>query len=190
MGAVDTAGLMTAEKFVSLPVPDHGRPWNLVDGEVVVNSASWRHQEAADTILVALRTWSQAAAGRGSAGSTIDVQVDERNVYAPDVWWYSADRLPSADAPAPYPMPDLAVEVRSPSTWRHDIGAKRVGYERHGLRELWLVDTEARTVLVFRRTRPGWDRFNISLELGESEALTSPLLPSFSLPVLEVFALD
>lgn len=190
MGAVSTVGLMTAEKFVKLPVPDHGRPWNLVDGEVVVNSASRQHQRAADTILVALTNWSRAAAGRGSAGSAIDVQVDERNVYAPDVWWYSAERLPAADAIAPYPMPDLAVEVRSPSTWRHDIGAKRAGYERHGLRELWLVDTEARTVLVSHRTRPGSDRFNLSLELGENEALTSPLLPSFSLPVFEIFALD
>jgi hypothetical protein len=24
-------------------------------------------------------------------------------------------------------------EVRSPSTWRHDIGAKKAGYERAGL---------------------------------------------------------
>ena len=50
-------------------------------------------------------------------------------------------------------MPDLAVEVRSPSTWRYDVGAKKDGYERHGLPELWLVDTEARSVLVYRRAR-------------------------------------
>ena len=44
-------------------------------------------------------------------------------------------------------MPDIAVEVRSPSTWRYDIGAKKSGYERRGLPELWLVDTRADEVL-------------------------------------------
>jgi hypothetical protein len=44
------------------------------------------------------------------------------NVFAPDVHWYAANRVPSADAGPPYPMPDL--------------GVKKTGYERHGLREL------------------------------------------------------
>ncbi len=190
MGAVGTTGLMTAEEFVALPEPDHGRPWNLVHGEVVVNSSSWDHQQAADAILVALRIWSREQPGRGNAGSVIDVQVDERNVYAPDVWWYAPERVLTSDAVAPYPMPDLAVEVRSSSTWRYDVGAKKDGYERTGLRELWLVDTEARSVLVYRRARPESARFDVALELTEGEALTSPLLPGFALAVREIFAVD
>lgn len=85
-------------------------------------------------------------------------------------------------------MPDLAVEVRSPSTWRFDIGAKKANYERHGLAELWLVDTAADVVLVFRRSVPDATRFDISLELTSADALTSPLLPGFSLLVGEIFA--
>jgi hypothetical protein len=38
-------------------------------------------------------------------------------------------------------LPDLAVEVRSPSTWRYDVGKKKATYERGGLPELWPVDT-------------------------------------------------
>lgn len=190
MAAVGAATPMSAELFIALPAPSHGRPWNLVDGEVVVNQASWDHQRAADTTLVALVGWTRAAAGRGTAGSPIDVQLDERNVYAPDVWWYASGRAPTAGAKAPYPMPDLAVEVRSPSTWRFDIGAKRHGYERHRLGELWLVDIESRTVLLFRRASRRSERFDVSLELGIDETLTSPLLPGFALTVGEVFARD
>ena len=86
-------------------------------------------------------------------------------------------------------MPDLAVEVRSPSTWRYDVGAKKDGYERHGLPELWLVDTEARSVLVYRRERAQSATFDVSLEVGAGEQLTSPLLPGFALPVDEIFSL-
>ena len=50
--------------------------------------------------------------------------------------------------------PDLAAEIRSASNWRYDLGAKKPGYERLGLPELWLVDTSRRTVLVYRRSGP------------------------------------
>ena len=79
-------------------------------------------------------------------------------------------------------MPDLVVEVRSPSTWRFDIGAKKDNYERYGVGELWLVDTAAYVVFVFRRSTPDAPRFDVSLEFGPGETLTS-LLPGFALAV-------
>ena len=66
---------------------------------------------------------------------------------------------------APYPVPDLAVEVRSPSTWRFDIGARRPTTSGYGAGELWLVDTAADVVFVFRRSLPTSPRFDVSLEL-------------------------
>jgi Uma2 family endonuclease len=106
--------------------------------------------------------WTRSGPDRGRARSPADVGLDERNVFAPDVHWYAANRVPSADAGPPYPMPDLAVEVRSPSTWHFDLGVKQTGYERHGLRELWLVDTVARTVLVYRRSTAGTSEFDVA----------------------------
>lgn len=190
MGAVGTSTLMTADEFVTLPEADRERPWNLVNGEVVVNGARWIHGQVANHILFALTVWLRAVAGRGSAGAPIDIAIDDRNVYAPDVSWYSAERVPRVDASAPYSMPDLAVEVRSPSTWRYDVGAKKDGYERFGLPELWLVDTEARSVLVYRRARPASATFDVSLEVTEGDTLTSSLLPGFAVGVGEIFALD
>jgi Uma2 family endonuclease len=187
MAAMPITQHMTAAEFVAAPVPDRGRPWNLVDGEVVVNEPTRLHNRVQRNVLVALEHWTRGGPGRGSAELPADVGVDERNVFAPDVLWYSVDRLPPGDAEAPYPMPTLAVEVRSPSTWHHDVGAKKAAYERHGLPELWLVDTVACTVLVCRRARPGDPTFGIELELGEGDHLSSPLLAGFALPVSDVF---
>lgn len=179
---------MTAVEFIAAPVSDHGRPWNLVEGEVVVNEPTWTHSSAQGEILFALELWTRAAAGRGRAGSAIDIGLDDRNVFAPDVRWYRESRVPDHDSLPPYPMPDLVVEVRSPSTWRYDIGAKRAGYERHGLPELWLVDTLAHTVLAYRRSDPVAPGFDVSLELGSDQDLSSPLLPGFVLGVGEIFS--
>ena len=102
--------------------------------------------------------------------------------------WYAAGRGPGRHDDRPYPVPDVAVEVRSPSTWRFDVGAKKANYESHGVAELWLVDTAADVVLVFRRSTAKAPHFDVSLELTASDTLSSPLLPGFSLPVGEIFA--
>ncbi len=67
------------------------------------------------------------------------------------------------------------------------MGAKKATYERAGLVELWLVDTEAATVLVYRRSFPGAPSFDVALELGAGDQVTSPLLPGFSVAVAEMF---
>jgi len=77
--------------------------------------------------------------------------------------------------------------VRSPSTWRYDIGAKKAGYERHGLPELWLVDTAAEEVLVFKRSTSKAPSFDVALELTREDTITSPLLPGFAFSVAELF---
>ena len=189
MDAVTATVEMTAAQFLALGLRPEGIVHQeLVEGELVVNEPSRLHNDSQFDVAFALKDWTRGAPKRGWAGLPLDVRLDDRNVYAPDIVWYRKGRVPGRSEPPPYPMPDLAVEVRSPSTWRFDIGAKKANYERYGLAELWLVDTAADVVLVFRRSEPDAPSFDVSLELMTEETLTSPLLPGFSLPVSEIFA--
>jgi len=52
---------------------------------------------------------------------------------------------------------------------------------------LWLVDTAADEVIVFRRSQPKAPACDVSLELARGDALTSPLLPGFALALDELF---
>ncbi|MCK9247551.1 MAG: Uma2 family endonuclease [Solirubrobacteraceae bacterium] len=61
-------------------------------------------------------------------------------------------------------------------------------YEERGTGELWLVDTKAQTVLVYRRSAPQVPTFDVELELGAGDALASPQLPGFALAVDGLFA--
>jgi Uma2 family endonuclease len=184
MDTMIVAQRMTAEEYMALP---EQRWTQLVDGELVVSQARKVHQELLGDIYVLLRAWTVAGEGRGQAVLPIDVSLDDGNVYAPDVLWYRAGRdLPPSDI-RPQPLPDIAAEIRSPSTWRYDVGAKKAAYERYGLPELWLVDTAASEILVFRRSNPQASAFDVSLELASGDALTSPLLPGFTLPVAGAF---
>jgi Uma2 family endonuclease len=189
MHAVSATAGMTATEFLALDLTERrSLRRELVDGEVVVNEPTWMHGRAQMVIASSLEAWTRAGLGQGRAGPPIDVRLDERNVHAPDIVWYRHGRAPGRDDPPPYPVPDLAVEVRSPSTWRYDIGSKKANYERYGVAELWLVDTAADVVLVFRRSQPKAPLFDVSLELGVGETLASPLLPGFALAIGEIFA--
>ncbi len=186
MEGVTVTRPMSAEEY--LATGDEERRTELIDGEVVVTGPSWRHERVIGHIRFALESWVRAKPGRRAVSGPIDVLVDERNVFSPDLLWYAEGRVPASDAPRPYALPDFAVEVGSPSTWRFDVGRKKGLYEAKGLPELWLVDTEADTVLVFRRSRADAPRFDVALERGRGGELTSPQLPGLSLFIDELFA--
>jgi len=187
MDSVTATRQITAAEFLAMPARTGAARRELIDGEIVVNQPTWRHNDAQIVIVEALLIWIRAADGRGRAGLPLDVELDDRNVHVPDVVWYRDGRVPALADEPPYPVPDLVVEVRSPSTWRYDIGAKKANYERHGAPELWLVDTAADAVLAFRRSSPDAAHFDISAELAVGGTLTSPQLPGFALPVGDIF---
>lgn len=185
MGA--TATRMTVEQYYAISV--EGDRKQLVDGTIVVNEPKLIHAELQARLLLALRAWTDGEPGRGVAFPPTDVTIDEHNLYAPDVVWIAEENRPPDLHRYPDRIPDVCVEIRSPGTWRYDVGPKRAGYERAGAAELWLVDDAAECVLVYRRSRRDSPVFDIALELRAGEELNSPQLPGFSLPIDELFGL-
>lgn len=187
MGAMPATQRMTADEYLALPYSEERRWIQLIEGELVVDVPLLLHQVVKNELLYALSSWIRAGAGRGMVTLPLDVKLDERNVFNPDLLWYPEEAAPDIRAVRPYPVPHLAVEIRSPSTWRYDIGAKKAAYERNGLRELWLVDTAASEVLIFRRSTPEASEFDVALELESGDTLSSPQLEGFELPLDELF---
>jgi len=185
-----TSTRLTADEYFALPpaaVHEAAQHTQLIDGEIVVTEAGLRHQRIALEICYLLMQWLRANPGHGEAGIPVDVHLDDSNVFAPDVWWVPEEARPKRDATRIVGPPALAVEVRSPSTWRYDLGVKKRTYERLGLAELWLVDTASDTVLVYRRSSPEAPVFDVELEVAVGESLTTPLLPGLGVDLAGLF---
>jgi Uma2 family endonuclease len=181
---------ITAERFLELV--DQGEfadRWvELIEGTLVFNQPLPIHAAVQVRLIGALQGWATSAPRRGLVLLSTSVVMDEYNVYGPDALWISEEHKPTdlyQRLPRP---PDLCAEVRSPSTWRFDIGAKKRVYEGGGLPELWLVDHISDQVFVFRRSKPRADHFDVALELGCGDTLTSPLLPGFALSLDQLFS--
>ena len=178
--------LLTADEYLATG-DERPRFTELINGEVIVNTPNLRHQRIAARVRFLLQLWCEESPGRGESPDSVDTRLDTGNVYAPDVWWVNEAHRPPRDASHLVGPPDLAVEVRSASTWRFDIGVKRETYERSGLPELWLVDTASNTILVFRRSTPESTTFDIAIEVGQGEKLESSQLPGLSLDITALF---
>ena len=76
-------------------------------------------------------------------GATLYLEED-REEYRPDMMVVcDRDKLKRKGV---YGAPDLVVEILSPSTAKNDKGHKKDAYERHGVREYWLVDPVNKSV--------------------------------------------
>lgn len=82
-------------------------------------------------------------------------------------------------------VPDLVVEVHSPGPHSRD---KRIEYEEYaqaGIPEYWMVDTDAKTIDVYRLNQAAYE-LNRHYSLGDQ--LASEQLPGFELNLIDVFA--
>ncbi len=114
-----------------------------------------------------------------------DVLLSNTDVVQPDILFVSNERehlLLGGDNVRG--GPDLVVEILSPSTAGRDRTVKRTLYARHGVREYWLVDPDAGTVMVLLLSD---DHFEVSGTYGEGETATSPILEGFSVSLDEIF---
>lgn len=178
---------MTADEFFALG--DELPPvTQLIDGALVMSTPSLRHQRVVAWLIHRFMSFAEARPGVGEMCIEVSTVIDEHNVYAPDVWWMPEERRLAGDERRLLTPPPLVAEVRSPSTWRYDVGTKLRHYEAAGVSEVWLIDTDAAVVLVFRRSSPEAASFDLSLELTTADDLSTPLIPGWSVGLAELFA--
>jgi Uma2 family endonuclease len=82
--------------------------------------------------------------------------------------------------------PDLVIEVTSPSTRRVDEKVKLEAYRDAGVREYWLVDPRARTVVIFGLS-PDGKGYSELQRIGAGETARSAVLAGFEVSVDGIF---
>ena len=112
------------------------------------------------------------------------IERDPDTVRAPDIAFFSIEKEPpGAETSRGYStaVPDLVVEVESPSDTLAAMREKALMWLRHGARMVWNVHPDSRTVDVYRPNRT-------IITLAEGDALDGyDAIPGFACGVSEVF---
>ena len=104
----------------------------------------------------------------------------------PDLVFIRAGEEPDENAQNFQGVPDLVVEVLSPSTRQYELGTKLGAYLEAGIPEVWFADPVAEKIRVHGLSE---DR-KLYLELGSGgrgESVASRMLPGLRIAVSEVF---
>ncbi len=146
---------VTVEEYLGMP--ETAAPHNLIEGRLYMSAAPTpRHQEIVLELATRLHQVAKEAGGRAYV-SPADYLLRDGTVVQPDVSFITATRLDIVQQRL-VGAPDIAIEVLSPGTRRFDRVRKLRTYEKNGVREVWLVDPDSQTVIVFFNAGTNWER--------------------------------
>jgi len=174
------AGPITVEEFEQLPlalVVNH----ELIDGELVDVSGNTPLHNLLRDLLVRLLGDHVERNGLGTVIAEQEYEFDQ-NVHGPHLSFFVPAKRGSLNLSARVQrfVPDLAIEIASPNDKFTAILQKCDRYRACGVQETWLISAETRRIFVSSGEHQRM--------LGEDDALTSPLLPGFSITLRQLIA--
>jgi len=167
--------------------PDDNNRYELIEGELFVSRAPrLPHQLVLQNLQVSLFNYLQRdpvgilVPGAGAVFSEYDAVIPDLVFVRHERW----DKIVASDKFVG--APDLVIEVLSPGTEnrQRDLLVKRQLYAKYGIEEYWIVDTENRSVLVFRLQEQTLEEVSV---LRDDDEITSPMLAGFHLKVSAIF---
>jgi Uma2 family endonuclease len=124
-----------------MALPDDGQRYEIVDGVLYMSpSPSDFHQETAYLIAYYLMTHVKFTGLGRVLGAPFDVKLAFKTVVQPDVLVYLQVHDEQIEQTLKERIPDLVIEVASPSTAKYDRRQKYHAYEQAGIREYWIVN--------------------------------------------------
>lgn len=171
-----------------LDLPDDGKRYEIIDGELYeLSSPLLRHAAAIMALIELLLPLVKGMGGKLYTAS-VDVRFAGADPVVPDIMALLPGGLGRRVRRGIEGPPDLLIEVLSPSNRAHDTVRKRALYARGGVREYWIVDPEAASIEIIGPD--GQTVEKVSAAAGALLHLRSPLLGELTTDAAEVFPRD
>jgi Uma2 family endonuclease len=168
-------------------MPESVLPTEYVNGEIIMApTPTVPHQLALSNLFYALRTFVQDKGLGRILPSPLDVVLPTGEVIQPDLFFLDikqAERMSAAKRVNV--VPTFLIEILSPSSVVHDAITKRELYERNGVREYWIVDTEKRSIAQHELRKKHY----ALTELAEGDTIKGVVLAGFEMNAGELIGL-
>jgi Uma2 family endonuclease len=180
---IDRSKEWTVDDFLQLEESD--TPCELINGELVMSPAPTPfHQNVSSNLNDFLK-----AEARKSGGfvffAPIDLYIDRKNVFQPDLVFISAEKKNIITERGIEGIPDLVVEIISPSNIFTDRNRKKRVYQQIGVREYWIVDPANHTLEIYRHDQADADIPH--LHVAKEGEVSSTVLTNLKFNLKEIF---
>jgi Uma2 family endonuclease len=144
------------------------------------------HQIVSLRIAAALLMHAESAGLGQVLQAPFDVILSRACIIQPDISFVEIGRSGLIGKTNLWGAPDIAIEVLSESTRDKDLRAKRNIYSHYRIKEYWIADPDARTIEVLSWSEWGYATAGV---YRAKQFLASPAIPTFRLPLREIFKL-
>lgn len=160
--------------------------YELLNGELVKKSApSALHQRISRRLLFKIESLVQEKGLGEIFYSPIDVFFDDYNAPQPDFVFVKKQRLEIVHLDnGIIGIPDLVVEILSPSSIKRDRFEKMEIYQRFKAPEYWIVDPANSSIEIYTLQK---DKLEITSFAAQEGAVQSPALGGWELEVKSIF---
>lgn len=169
-----------------LQLPDDGAKYEVIDGELYVTPApSLKHQSSSNRLCTAMTNYVDAHDLGYVYSSPVDVMLPTQAVpLEPDIVFVSKDHEEILGEDYIEGVPDLVVEILSPSNWPYDRRVKLRVYQDAGIPEYWILDYRAKTIEVLVLDE---GEYTLLGPWGLEETAVSRVLTGFEIAVRDVY---
>lgn len=170
-------------------LPDDGQRYEVIRGFLYVSPApSVVHQRTVGRLFRELDRFVSDHGLGEVLMAPLDVLLPRgiATPVQPDLVFFRTGNEPSANALNFQGVPDLVIEVLSPSSRRLDLGVKLAAFRDVGVPEAWFADPQARTILAYGLSEDGRSYVELNRDTA-GEAVVSRVLPDLRLEVSKVF---
>jgi Uma2 family endonuclease len=165
---------VTEEMFDELV--DEDTKAELIDGVMIVHSpASPRHNKRAGFLRTLMHCYADVKQLGEVFGPDDLIHLATCRLFAPDIFFLEQRRVPRPLPKKQFEViPDLLIEVLSPSNREDDLEDKRPAYRQANVPEVWFIDPQQQEVIVDRLRKKRY--VTITVAKGR---LHSSVLPGF-----------
>jgi len=161
--------------------------YEIIEGEMIQKSAPTpMHQRICRKVMVILDKFINEKKAGEVLQSPIDVYLDDYNKPQPDLVYISNENKEIVTGNGIIGIPDLIIEVISPSSIIRDRIEKRNLYEKKGVKEFWLIDPEYKAIEIYTIQNNRYELLSAATIL-EGE-LTSSLFEGLTINLAEIFS--
>ena len=167
--------------------PDHER-WELIDGiPYQMEAPSEYHQQISGNLFFAIRGYLTGKTCKAySAPFDVRLHINDikDTVLQPDILVICD--LDILDRKGAKGSPDLVIEILSPTTAKRDEKEKLPTYEKHGVKEVWIIDPIKLSVSVYVLNKFG--RFNKpKIYQSRGDIIQATVLEDFKISLMNIF---
>jgi Uma2 family endonuclease len=164
---------VTEEMFDELV--DEDTKAELIDGVMIVHSpASIEHDDSSGFLRGLMSFFAEARRLGKVLGPDSLIHLAPGRKCAPDVFFIRQERVPMPLPKEFEGVPELVVEVLSPSNRRYDLRDKRLIYREAGVGEVWFIDSALRQIILDRRQAGSYTE-----DIVTAGRVSSAVLPGF-----------